>query len=872
MKRRTIIVDGPLAFRMRRIAAAHAGEIGIEILTLPLLAARLAGGFVRPADAADIEQGVRQALDADGFQTLGRGRDLPGIVRAAAQSLRDLWDEGRSLAGVAAGNAQLADVALLEERVRASLPRGVLAPIDLRDAALARAHQAFVLGSIALEGLFNVAPVWRPLLLKLHQTTPITWRDAPVHCRVWWQGEPEPAEHAVPVEYVACANPRAEAVEALRWARKLLANGVAPVAIGLGAASVEAWDDHFVALAREAGIPLHFAHGLPALATEAGQACAALADLLLRGLSQERFRRLMRYRGGAALVGSLDREWSAKLARDARLTTSALWRAALDKAWAEDSARNDPRPAVNEAISVIEKGAAGADEAGAKLLPFAAKPIWASALRRAPLAAIEQTLRDLRLSDEGDPGACVVWAPASMLAPAPRSHVRLLGLTARGWPRGRRDDPLLPPHVFDWGERQGMTADALDRAAFDHLCARASRACIISKSRRNAQGSRLGASPLVSGIKDWTPLQRERVPEHAFSEADRLLARPEDALAEPTINAAVRCFEHWRLPQLTAHDGRVRANNPRIVATLLETQSATRLRLMLRDPLAYIWRYALGWAPPRDLNAALTLDARTYGDLVHELLRRAVNALEGDGGFAKARADATACAVDSAAEDLFKSWPLNHATPPGRLWKFTLDRAALEAKRALGMPPPPDTRSWTELAFGQASDTNAAGVPWRANAPVVLARSGLKVRGSIDRLDYRESDHQCRVTDYKTGEGPPEGDFTIRYGLDVQRVLYTIAVRQLLADTSHVQALFLYLSGEKPRVAVGKDMDAGPLENFAAVAAELLKSGRGVSGEDAFDEDNDYALALPAGDEYKVLKQGPRAVALAALSPVWRLK
>src|SRR5258706_10634017 len=46
MKRRVIVVDGPLSFRMRRLEAARACTVGLEILSLPLLAARLAGASV----------------------------------------------------------------------------------------------------------------------------------------------------------------------------------------------------------------------------------------------------------------------------------------------------------------------------------------------------------------------------------------------------------------------------------------------------------------------------------------------------------------------------------------------------------------------------------------------------------------------------------------------------------------------------------------------------------------------------------------------------------------------------------------------------------------------------------------------------------
>ena len=39
MNRRTVIVEGPLAFRMRRIAAARKGQAGEQIMTLPQLLA-----------------------------------------------------------------------------------------------------------------------------------------------------------------------------------------------------------------------------------------------------------------------------------------------------------------------------------------------------------------------------------------------------------------------------------------------------------------------------------------------------------------------------------------------------------------------------------------------------------------------------------------------------------------------------------------------------------------------------------------------------------------------------------------------------------------------------------------------------------------
>lgn len=45
LRLRTIVVDGPLALQMRRLEAARAGEVGLQIFTLAQLAAHIAGGL-----------------------------------------------------------------------------------------------------------------------------------------------------------------------------------------------------------------------------------------------------------------------------------------------------------------------------------------------------------------------------------------------------------------------------------------------------------------------------------------------------------------------------------------------------------------------------------------------------------------------------------------------------------------------------------------------------------------------------------------------------------------------------------------------------------------------------------------------------------
>ena len=124
----------------------------------------------------------------------------------------------------------------------------------------------------------------------------------------------------------SCATPQHEVLEAVRWMPALLAEGKAkPEQIGIAAASPADFDDHVLALSQDASIPLHFVHGIKAAATPDGQTAAALADILVKGISQERVRRLFRRLHGAPALIGLPDDWTRVLPRDAPLATVERW-------------------------------------------------------------------------------------------------------------------------------------------------------------------------------------------------------------------------------------------------------------------------------------------------------------------------------------------------------------------------------------------------------------------------------------------------------------------------------------------------------------------------------------------------------------------
>jgi PD-(D/E)XK nuclease superfamily len=860
---RTAVVEGSLALQMRRAAAARANECGLQILSLPLLAARLAGGFIEPMTAEHLDPAVQRALDEGGFVELEPVRHLPGTGRAIARTLRKAWDADLDLRTKAA-TARIRELILIEERVRGHLPTAMLTTRDLRDAALRRLRYAPILvGPTCIEQLSYIPPVWHPLIEALGQVVQITWRASRHAETEWFPGTVTTVSDtscAADATVVSCADPRHEVVESLRWARQLIASGTAkPHEIAIASATTAPWDDHVLGLAADAGLRIHFCHGVPALATVDGQRCAALADILLHGLSPKRVRRLLALcRGQVLALEGLPDGWLAAIPRGATLQTVEDWQRAIAAAADKDGSLGSARAVLPLLVS-LAKGPPGSEEAADLFLRGRSLQIWRAATRSAPPDALELSLRNVRLSPETDAADSIVWCPARELAAAPRAHVRLLGLTNRSWPRNFGDDPILPNHVLTADEFDIDPVARADRRHFRAIIDAASGSVVLSRSRRTAQGSRVGRSPLLQDRPE-TALSRARTPEHAFSEADRVMARPTDAAGVPRIQSARSCWRDWHVGNLTPHDAQFAADHPVVLRAIERVQSATSLRRLLQDPLAFVWRYALGWDAPEEREQPLSISPPDFGKLVHELLRRAVDTLEPDPGYAKASEAEIEEALKAAARIVRESWPLERPVPPKLLWSNTVDFAASLALVGLLRKEISEagTRSWTEVQFGQ-SDGFVAGreLPWDPTIPITIPNTPMRLRGTIDRLDLRHDLSAARVTDYKTGAPPKNaGRIIIGGGAELQRALYGLAARQLLASEPQIVARLLYLGGE-PLALRLHDLDAAidQIGAFVNEAIAMLRRGATIPGRLSFEPSNELRLALPASPGYERRKR-----------------
>lgn len=215
-----------------RLEAARKGRHGLQIMTFEQLAARLAGGFARPIDDASLRAAIQSALPTTTLGELNSIKLLPGMVDAAADTLHKAWRAGIDLKARSAQHPRLAAVAQLEEAVVAQLPPSMITPVALVAAAMPRLkHAASLLGSVDIVGITELSPCWRPLLEAVATHTPVQWIAGPRPVPSWLELSAVAkvrSEKLTPeMSVVSASTSYHEAIEAVRWARGLLAAGLA---------------------------------------------------------------------------------------------------------------------------------------------------------------------------------------------------------------------------------------------------------------------------------------------------------------------------------------------------------------------------------------------------------------------------------------------------------------------------------------------------------------------------------------------------------------------------------------------------------------------------------------------------------------------
>jgi hypothetical protein len=175
--------------------------------------------------------------------------------------------------------------------------------------------------------------------------------------------------------------------------RDLLASGTPPEEIAIAAASPAEFDDHLLALSRDANIPVHFVHGINAVTERGGQTAASLTETIVKGISQERVRRLFALLTSSQVLRYLPPGWTRILPADAPLTAIERWEQAFARSAPADWPDGIDRSAmVLEVLRLLAKGSQAAAEIGEKLLSGIPLVLWRRALDDGPAEALPVTL------------------------------------------------------------------------------------------------------------------------------------------------------------------------------------------------------------------------------------------------------------------------------------------------------------------------------------------------------------------------------------------------------------------------------------------------------------------------------------------------
>jgi hypothetical protein len=350
------------------------------------------------------------------------------------------------------------------------------------------------------------------------------------------------------------------------------------------------------------------------------------------------------------------------------------------------------------------------------------------------------------------------------------------------------------------------------------------------------------------------------------------MARPQEFALDPQAKSASAGWRDWQRRDITPHDGLVRPDHPLVLAALNRTQSASSLRLLLRNPLGFVWRYAMQLKEPQSGTDLLVLSPLDMGNLVHMTLDLSLRKLQPVGGPAMADEAQISAAAGAAVAEIAEIWESERPVPPALIWRRTLDETRLLTEGALAHDDAlqPDTKSYSEVAFGGAKPKSPATPPWDPETVVEIPGGDFRVSGYIDRLDISGDGRHALVRDYKTGNSPKE-DNGIDGGRELQRVLYGFAVKALLGADVSISASLLFPRDQIDLQLADPDATLVEMTRYLRAARASLAAGNGLIGPDAGGSYDGLAFALPAnaGATYCKRKTHNVAELLGEAAQVW---
>jgi hypothetical protein len=158
LSRRTVVVHTILADHMSRVEAARRNEVGVRVMTMGQLAARLAGGLLQLVDLDVLRESIREELSGIEMGEFEPIKNLPGMPAALTAAFDKAWragveprrprgacifaGAGRQLSDPFRGRHQGADWRRRMRGMSAFLAESNRASVDVQSRATGRDHRA----------------------------------------------------------------------------------------------------------------------------------------------------------------------------------------------------------------------------------------------------------------------------------------------------------------------------------------------------------------------------------------------------------------------------------------------------------------------------------------------------------------------------------------------------------------------------------------------------------------------------------------------------------------------------------------------------------------------------------------------------------
>src|SRR5512143_1356700 len=485
--------------------------------------------------------------------------------------------------------------------------------------------------------------------------------------------------------------------------------------------------------------------------------------------------------------------------------------------------------ACREVVNEVLARASELDGAAAEALAGLFRQLAELPERELPCAEAAERLREAVvglavISATPAPGRVHV-ARVSRAGYSGRARTFVLGLDESRFPGPPRQDPVLLDSERDALNRTLPAASRLGlpgssfadekRRSLRALLARVRGTVVLSFSNRDIlQDAERFPSPVLLQLCR----EREGNPEAGYDSLSRSfgaaatfvpagapldetewwLGRIRESAGSPALGAEVERAYPWladgaqaerarESEEFTPWDGRVSAAaadlDPRRTR---EPLSASRLEKLAKCPRMYFYEYVLDLSPPdEERSESEWLNAREFGNLLHEVLYDFMSGLRAEGLKLDPARDAPR--LKSVAGKRIARW--KELVPPPNLAALRAQEddllAACEIFLRSEAENPDATPRWFEVPFGlkRGSRDEPLGSP----EPVEIRTSGgsFLLQGQIDRID-ETGPGRYAVWDYKSGSDYPfkeehRADRPLNGGRLLQHALYRRAAAALLA-------------------------------------------------------------------------------------------